>query len=70
MFVTKLGLYGGISKQTKNGASHTWPKPLASWDYNDYNIARWNSQGLKAIQCYVTGEEFRKIFVCTISKQS
>lgn len=44
----------------KNG-----PKPEDTWDENDLNRFKWNNQGLNAIQCNVTGEEFRKISSCT-----
>ena len=46
------------------------PKPEKTWNDNDLNNYKWNNQGLNAIQCNVTEEEFRKISSCTTSKQA
>ena len=46
------------------------PKLEETWNKNDLNNSKWNNQGLNAIQCNVTKEEFRKILNCTTSKQA
>ena len=48
----------------------TKPKPLNQWDENDYNASKWNSLGHNAISCSISEEVFKKIYVCTTSKQA
>lgn len=48
----------------------TGPKPEDTQDDYDFNKSKWNNEGLNAIQCNMTEEEFRKIYNCTNLKQA